>query len=231
MKSIIIYGSRYGSARRYAQELSKQTGIPDVSYQEAPLLSELETVVYIGALYAGGVLGLTKTLRRQSFEKHQRLIIVTVGLADPDIPQNRENIRNALQKQIHAQLYGRAAIFHLRGAIDYQALSLGHRTMMALLHRSLQKKPAEEWSEEDKALMETYGKQADFVDFASPVSYTHLNLEWSLTIRLAINPCSASSIISVKAGLAKVTPDQPSSINTRVFLNPFSFAYFSRIDC
>ena len=167
MKSIIIYGSRYGSARRYAQELSKQTDIPAVSYQEAPPLSKLETVVYIGALYAGGVLGLTKTLRRQSFEKHQRLIIVTVGLADPDIPQNRENIRNALQKQIHAQLYGRAAIFHLRGAIDYQALSLGHRTMMALLHLSLQKKPAEEWSEEDRALMETYGKQADFVDFVS----------------------------------------------------------------
>ena len=42
-----------------------------------------------------------------------------------------------------------------------------HATMMALLHRSLQKKPAEEWSEEDRALMETYGKQADFVDFVS----------------------------------------------------------------
>ena len=167
MKSVILYGSRYGSARRYAQELSKQTDIPAVSYQEAPPLSKLETIVYIGALYAGGVLGLTKTLRRQSFGEHQRLVIVTVGLADPDILQNRENIRNALQKQIPAQLYGRAAVFHLRGAIDYQALSLGHRTMMALLHRSLQKKPAEEWSEEDKALMETYGKQADFVDFAS----------------------------------------------------------------
>lgn len=167
MKSIIIYGSRYGSARRYAQELSKQTGIPAVSYRDIPLLSGCQTIVYIGALYAGGVLGLTKTLRGQSFGEHQRLVIVTVGLADPDIPQNRENIRNALQKQIHAQLYDRAAIFHLRGAIDYQALSLGHRTMMALLHRSLQKKPAEEWSEEDKALMETYGKQADFVDFAS----------------------------------------------------------------
>ena len=167
MKSIIIYGSRYGSARRYAQELSKQTDIPAVSYQEAPPLSKLETIVYIGALYAGGVLGLTKTLRRQSFGEHQRLVIVTVGLADPDILQNRENIRNALQKQIPAQLYGRAAVFHLRGAIDYQALSLGHRTMMALLHRSLQKKPAEEWSEEDRALMETYGKQADFVDFVS----------------------------------------------------------------
>ena len=93
MKSVILYGSRYGSARRYAQELSKQTDIPAVSYQEAPPLSKLETIVYIGALYAGGVLGLTKTLRRQSFGEHQRLVIVTVGLADPDILQNRENIR------------------------------------------------------------------------------------------------------------------------------------------
>ena len=167
MKSVILYGSRYGSARRYAQELSKQTDIPAVSYQEAPPLSKLETIVYIGALYAGGVLGLTKTLRRQSFGEHQRLVIVTVGLADPDILQNRENIRNALQKQFPAQLYGRGAVFHLRGAFDYQALSLGHRTMMALLHRSLQKKSAEEWNEEDRALMETYGKRADFADFAS----------------------------------------------------------------
>ena len=109
MKSVILYGSRYGSARRYAQELSKQTGIPAVSYQEAPPLSKLETIVYIGALYAGGVLGLTKTLRRQSFGEHQRLVIVTVGLADPDILQNRENIRNALQKQIPAQLLNRTS--------------------------------------------------------------------------------------------------------------------------
>ena len=58
-------------------------------------------------------------------------------------------------------------IFHLRGAIDYHELSFVHRTMMALLHRSLQKKSAEEWNEEDRALMETYGKRADFADFAS----------------------------------------------------------------
>ena len=115
MKSVISYGSRYGSARRYAQELSKQTDIPAVSYQEAPPLSKLETIMYIGALYAGGVLGLTKTLRRQSFGEQQRLVIVTVGLADPDILQNRENIRNALQKQIPAQLYGRAAVFPSAG--------------------------------------------------------------------------------------------------------------------
>ena len=82
---------------------------------------------------------IDKDAAKAVIRRASRLVIVTVGLADPDIPQNRENIRNALQKQIPAQLYGRAAVFHLRGAIDYQALSLGHRTMMALLHRSLQK--------------------------------------------------------------------------------------------
>ena len=167
MKDIILYGSQYGSTYRYAQKLSEQTGIPAVSYKDAPALSDKKIIVYLGGLYAGGILGLMKTLRGFSLRDGQKLLIVTVGLADPDIPQNRENIRNALQKQIPAQIYGRAAVFHLRGAIDYQALSLGHRTMMALLHLSLQKKPAEEWSEEDRALMETYGKQADFVDFVS----------------------------------------------------------------
>ena len=35
---------------------------------------------------------------------------------------------------------------------------------------------------------------------------------------------------AAKAGLAKFVPDQPSSTNTLIFLNPFSFAYFSSID-
>ena len=115
MKSVILYGSRYGSARRYAQELSKQTDIPAVSYQEAPPLSKLETIVYIGALYAGGVLGLTKTLRRQSFGEHQRLVIVTVGLADPDILQNREDSRPAIWQSSGFPSAGR---HRLSGAIS-----------------------------------------------------------------------------------------------------------------
>ena len=55
MKAIILYGSRYGSTRRYAEELSGQTGIPAVSYQQAPELSGMDTIIYLGGLSAGGV--------------------------------------------------------------------------------------------------------------------------------------------------------------------------------
>ena len=83
MEHIIIYGSQYGSSRRYAEKLSEQTGIPAVSYKDAPDLSGRSVVVYLGSLYAGGVLGLSKTLRGFSLQDGQKLILVTVGLADP----------------------------------------------------------------------------------------------------------------------------------------------------
>ena len=100
MKAIILYGSRYGSARRYAEELSEQTGIPTADYKNAPPLSDKNVIVYLGGLYAGGLPGLVKTFRGVSLRNLQRLIIVTVGLSDPQEPENRKNILHSLQKQL-----------------------------------------------------------------------------------------------------------------------------------
>ena len=141
MEHIIVYGSQYGSTRRYAEKLSEQTGIPAVSYKDAPALSDKKIIVYLGGLYAGGILGLMKTLRGFSLRDGQKLLIVTVGLADPNEPENQNNIRASLQRQLPARLLDRAKVFHLRGGIDYQKLSFGHRTMMKLLYQSLRRTP------------------------------------------------------------------------------------------
>ena len=167
MERIIIYGSQYGSTQRYAKRLSQQTGIPAVNYKETPELSDVKTIIYLGGLYAGGVLGLAKTLRKISTEKVQKLILVTVGLADPEEQENKDNIRASLQRQISPELFGRTKIFHLRGGIDYQKLSFGHRTMMKLLYQSLQRRQWETQTAENRAFMETYGKQVDFTDFGA----------------------------------------------------------------
>ena len=167
MERIILYGSQYGSTRRYAEKLSEQTGIPAASYKEAPALADRQVIIYLGGLYAGGVLGLAKTLRGFSLQSGQKLILVTVGLADPNDPENRNNIRASLQRQLPAELLDRAATYHLRGGIDYQELSLGHRAVMALLYQSLRRTPIEKQTPENRALIETYGKQVDFTDFCA----------------------------------------------------------------
>ena len=165
MEHIIIYGSRYGSTRRYAEKLSEQTGIPAISCKDAPALSDKKTIIYLGGLYAGGVLGLAKTLRSFSLQDGQKLILVTVGLADPNEPENRHNIRASLQRQLPTELLDRAKIFHLRGGINYETLSFGHRMVMKLLYQSLHRTPLEKQTAENRALIETYGKQVDFTDF------------------------------------------------------------------
>ena len=48
MEHIILYGSKYGSTRQYAEALSRQTGIPALRYQDAPNLSDKKTIIYLG---------------------------------------------------------------------------------------------------------------------------------------------------------------------------------------
>ena len=165
MNQQIIYGSEYGTTRRYAEQLSQLTGIPAMDYTSAKNLDGCELVIYLGGLYAGGVKGLKKTAKK--FPAGARLILVTVGLADVQDPKNIENIRRSLRTQLPAEVLQSAALFHLRGGIDYGRLSFAHKTMMTLLYNHARKLPPEQQNAETKAMIDTFGQKVDFVDFAA----------------------------------------------------------------
>ena len=165
MKTLIIYGSQYGSTQRYANCLSEITGIEAVDYKDAKNISEYERIIYLGALYAGGVTGLKKTVSK--IIPNQELVIVTVGLADPTDSENVKSIRNSIKSQIPSEFYDESKMFHLRGAIDYTQLGLKHKVMMSLLHSKVSKMPESELNAEAKAMLETYGQKVDFVDFTT----------------------------------------------------------------
>lgn len=61
--NIIIYGSQYGTTRQYAEELAKITGYELKLYEDAENINSYETIIYMGGLYAGGVLGMKKTFK------------------------------------------------------------------------------------------------------------------------------------------------------------------------
>lgn len=113
MNAIIIYGSCYGASQTYAEALSEQTGIPAQSFREVTTLDQYDTLVYIGGLYAGKVLGLTQTLKR--VKAVETLLVVTVGLASPDDPGNMQQIRSKLDRQVPKALLDKMEHIHLRG--------------------------------------------------------------------------------------------------------------------
>ena len=164
---IIIYGSQYGAAKQYAEELARKTSIDLKSYEDVTDINRYDTVIYVGGLYAGGVLGMKKTLAKMLQCQSKKIIIVTVGLADPMDTANTNSIKNSMKRQLSNELYENAHIFHLRGGIDYSRLSFKHKTMMGLLYRKAVGLPEEKKTAEVKAMIETYNKKVEFVDFDS----------------------------------------------------------------
>ena len=162
---IIIYGSQYGTAREYGEELSRRTGIMAVGYKDAVDIDKYDTIIYIGALYAGSVLGMKKTLKAISGDGEKKIIIATVGLADPEDEENRKMIMERIEKQLSGELYSQASIHFLRGGIDYSRLNLKHRTMMAFVHKRAKQLSEEDMTAETRAIVETYGRKVSYVDF------------------------------------------------------------------
>ena len=164
---IIIYGSQYGTTKQYAQELSKKTGIKAEEYVNIEDINQYGTIIYLGALYAGSVLGMKKTLNKISNPSNKKIIIATVGLADPTDEENINNIREGIKRQLSEDIYNQASIHFLRGGIDYSQLNLKHKTMMAFVHKRSKRLKEEEKTAEVKAILETYGKNVNFIDFDS----------------------------------------------------------------
>lgn len=167
MKKIIICGSHYGTTKQYATELSRRLGIELVEYSKLKSLSEYDTIVYMGALYAGGVLGLKETVKLLPSAINKKIYIVTVGLADPKDDVNISNIRNSIKQQVPPDVFSEAHFFHLRGGIDYKRINFKHKFMMRLLYNKVKKIPVEEQDAETKAMIATYNKEVNFVDFDS----------------------------------------------------------------
>ena len=168
MNSIIVYGSHYGTTKQYAEELSKRTNIKAISFKKFnQQINDYDDIIYLGALYAGGVLGMSKTLKKLNNISNKKILIATVGLSDPTDEVNKNNIRNNIKKQIPKEVLEKAKIFHLRGGIDYSKLNFAHKTMMKLLYNAVKNLPEEKQTAEDRAMIETYNKKVDFIDFSS----------------------------------------------------------------
>ena len=167
MNNIIIYGSHYGTTKQYAEELSRRTNIEAISFENVKEINDYDKIIYLGGLYAGGVLGMAKTLKKLNQLSNKTIILVTDGLADPTDEENVNNIRNNIKRQVQKEVFEKAKIFHLRGGIDYSKLKFAHKTMMKLLYNAVKNISQEKQTAENRAMIETYNKKVNFVDFST----------------------------------------------------------------
>ncbi len=168
-KTVVIFESKYGYTKRYAQWLSEALACPLFERKRfrPQDFEKYEVILYGGGLYAGGVSGIKLLTQHWNLLSDKKVILFTCGLADPADPANAAHIREALAKALPAEMMNSINLFHLRGGIDYSRLSLIHKTMMSMLRRMLMKKGDSELNSEARQILATYGQKIDFTDRAS----------------------------------------------------------------
>lgn len=162
-KTIVWYGSCYGSTARYAQEIAKRLGCEaaDVRHCQGAQLSAYDTVVFGGGLYAGSIRGVKALTRCEAQLADKRLIVFTVGM----MPADAEQIAKVRTRNFSPALQAQTQFFHLTGVLDYGRMKLIHRVMMAGLRAMMRKQ--KEQNAFTRFILETYGKRTDLMDLVA----------------------------------------------------------------
>lgn len=157
----IIYKSKYGSTKEYAQWIAEETKADLFESSEigAKKLMEYDTIIYGGGLYASGIAGISTISKNYEILKDKKIIVFTVGLGSTD---NEGIFIPIIEKNFSKEMIDNIKFFHLRGGIDYSKLGIMHKLMMAMLKASIARK--KDLSDEDLEFLATYGKVVDFKD-------------------------------------------------------------------
>ncbi len=149
----IVYTSNTGFTKRYAELLSKETGLDAYELEEASKkLDAGAEVIYMGWLMAGSIKGYKKAARRYRIKA-----VCAVGMASP---------KDSLAAEIKARnkIIG-AEVFYLQGGFDMDRLRGVYKLMMKVMISAVGKELAAkaEKSDEDRELLEMTKARVDKV--------------------------------------------------------------------
>ncbi|MBQ8614160.1 MAG: flavodoxin [Ruminiclostridium sp.] len=158
MKTIVVYKSKTGYTKRYAQWIAEEL---NCDIKENPSLSDImvyDTIIFGGGMYAGGMNGaklITKNLDKLSGKK---LVLFAVG----SNPGKDKDIIPFWNRLIPAEQQKSIGHFYLRGGFDFNKLGTADKILMNMLKMHLQK--IENPDEDTLGLLAAYDNPVDFTD-------------------------------------------------------------------
>ncbi len=163
MKAIVIYKSKYGSTKAYAEKIAGILGCEAVDAKsiKAKELEAYDTIIYGGGLYAeiiGGVSLITKNYDRLSGKK---LAVFTTGLTPTDCREYYDDM--VASKNFKPHMLEKVRIFNFPGKMIIDELSTVHRAAIKTLKKIMSAK--ENPTEMETMLIKLCDADGDFTDF------------------------------------------------------------------
>ena len=162
MTGIIIYKSKYGAVKKYAEWLSEATGFPCVTTKKADIneVAKCDVVIAGGGVYASGI-SCTSYLKKNIGKlKGKKLLVFMCGAS----PYDKESVDAVIEMNMKDELKG-IPVFYCRGAFDLKSMSFVDRNLCTMLRKSLLKKDPVQMAVWEKALVEATDNEAhDWTD-------------------------------------------------------------------
>ena len=161
MKGIILYSSKYGSTKRYAEWLAEETGFDCVETKKAKIedVKQYDTILLGGGIYASGIAGLSFLKKNMAQLREKNVIVFCDGAS----PYEERAFQQIVAHNLKDSLAG-LPCFYCRGAWDPDAMSLADRTLCRMLQKAVAKKKPEDCEIWEKALLEAGDQKHDWTD-------------------------------------------------------------------
>jgi menaquinone-dependent protoporphyrinogen IX oxidase len=161
MKGIILYKSKYGATKQYAEWIAERTGFPCVRTEDADIrtVSEYDTVILGGGVYASGIAGLSFLKKNIGQLKGKKILVFCCGAS----PYEQEAFEAAVRHNMKDELAG-IPCFYCRGAWDMEKMTVMDRGLCRMLQKAVAKKDPEALEVWEKALLEAGTERHDWTD-------------------------------------------------------------------
>lgn len=161
MNGIILYKSRYGTTKKYAQWLSEETGFEMLETSKAKIsdVRKYDIIVLGGGIYASGIAGID--FLRKNIEQlcDKKIIVFCVG-ASPYEEKTFDEIRNRNMKDKLSSV----PCYYCRGGWDLDAMTFVDRNLCKMLRKAVAKKNPSEYKVWEMALMAAGDEKCDWTD-------------------------------------------------------------------
>lgn len=161
MNGVILYQSKYGTTRKYAQWLSDATNFDLLEMMQAKGtdLSHYEVIVFGGGIYASGIAGLNALKKQLTRLSPRKVVIFCVGAS----PYDEKALAAVKEHNMDGPLKG-LPLFYCRGRLDMPAMTFIDRNLCKMLQKATAKKDPSSCEPWERALMEAGEGKCDWSD-------------------------------------------------------------------
>ena len=162
-RGIILYQSKYGATKKYADWLVEETGYDCIETKDAKVanLQNYDVIILGGGVYASGIAGLQFIKKKIGRLGNKKIVVFAVGAS----PYDEKAIMQIRKMHFKDELRN-IPLFYCRGAWDEEKMKFTDRTLCKMLQKVVAKQNPDEYEPWQKALMCAVGQKCDWTDKA-----------------------------------------------------------------